>query len=189
MLIPILLIIVTVFLIVIAYLIYRKIKRGVKYTVDKSSEISSQYIDKWRSQEQRKKLPKIVQKGYDDYQSIDDAINQLPLKWQLKLMPLKHKSNNLILEISHHLITDEAFERSKLNSLRSFFNHSLDAFKQLSQKLVSDHKTLSEEESQRAKENIIIIYNDLIRHEKILHKKRKFEFDVLMDVIKARLKS
>jgi len=173
----------------IGYLIYHKIKRSVKYTYDKSTEISSQFMDKWRSKEQRKKLPKIVQTGFDDYLIIENTINQLPPVWQLKLLPLKQKSNKLLLEISHHLTNDEAFERTKLNSVRSFFNHSLDALKQFTQKLLSDHETLSDAESQRAKENIILIYNDLIHHEKILRKKRKFEFDVLMDVIKARLKS
>ncbi|MEH6455419.1 MAG: hypothetical protein V7749_03800 [Cocleimonas sp.] len=173
----------------IGFVVYRKIKRGVKYTYDKSTEISSQYMDKWRSQEQRKKLPEIVQKGFDDYKTIENTISQLPPVWQLKLTPLKQKSNQLLSEISQHLIDDESFERTKLTSLRSFFNHSLDAFKQFTLKLLSDHEKMSDEETQRAKENIKLIYNDLLHHEKILHKKRKFEFDVLMDVIKARLKS
>jgi len=173
----------------IAYVVYRKIKRGVKYTYDKSAEISSQYIDKWRNQEQRKKLPKIVQTGFDDFTIIEENIEKLPAVWQLKLLPLKQKANSLLAEISQHLIEDEEFERSKLTSLRSFFNHSLDALKQFTQKLVSDHDSLSDVETERAKENINVIYKDLLHHEKILHKKRKFEFDVLMDVIKARLKS
>ncbi len=170
------------------YYIYRKIKRGVKFTYDKSAELSSEYMDKWRNQEQRKKLPKIVQTGFDNYQAIEDAIENLPPVWQLKLMPLKQKSNSLLNEISYHLTEDESFERSKFNSVRSFFNHSLDALKQLTQKLESDHKSLSEEDETRVRENIKLIYDDLLRHEKILHKSRKFDFDVLMDVIKARLK-
>ena len=170
------------------YYIYRKIKRGVKFTYDKSAELSSEYMDKWRNQEQRKKLPKIVQTGFDNYQAIEDAIENLPPVWQLKLMPLKQKSNSLLNEISYHLTEDESFERSNFNSVRSFFNHSLDALKQLTQKLESDHKSLSEEDETRVRENIKLIYDDLLRHEKILHKSRKFDFDVLMDVIKARLK-
>ena len=173
----------------ITYLIYRKIKRGVKYTYDKSSKLSSQYMDNWRSKEQIKKLPIIVQKGFDDFKVIDASINKLPPLWQLKLLPLKQKSNQLLAEISQQLIEDESFERAKLNSLRSFFNHSLDAFKQFSLKLVSDHQTLTVAETERAKENIKVIYNDLLHHEKVLHKSRKFDFDVLMDVIKARLKN
>ncbi|MGK0273089.1 MAG: hypothetical protein ACI88H_003766, partial [Cocleimonas sp.] len=125
---------------------------------------------------------------FDNYQSIETNINKLPPIWQLKLLPLKQKSNSLLNEISHHLITDESFERSKLNSVRSFFNHSLDALNQFTQKLLSDHKSLSDAEIKRAKENIKLIYDDLLHHEKVLHKTRKFDFDVLMDVIKARLK-
>ena len=107
----------------------------------------------------------------------------------MQLIPLKQKSNQLLGEISQHLIDDEDFERSQLTSLRSFFIHSLDALKQFSQKLLSDHDKMSDSETARAQENIKVIYKDLLHHEKILHKKRKFEFDVLMDVIKARLKS
>ena len=173
----------------IGYVIYRKIKRGVKYTYDKSTEFSSHYIDKWRSKEQRKKLPEIVQKGFDDYLIIEYTINQLPPVWQLKLLPLKQKTNSLLNEISQHLIDDEEFERSKLTSLRSFFNHSLDAFKQFSKKLLINNQTLTDDETERVKENINVIYKDLLHHEKILHKKGKLDFDVLMDVIKARLKS
>ena len=188
-LIPLILLFGGIFFSLIGYMLYRKIKRGVKYTIDKSSEFSTQYMDKWRNREQRKKLPTIVQKGFDEYDIIEKTIDQLPPIWQLKLIPLKNKSNALLGEISHHLITDEAFEGSKFNSVRSFFNHSLDALKQFTQKLLSDHKTLTDSETERAKENIKIIYDDLLRHEKILHKSRKFDFDVLMDVIKARLKS
>ena len=173
----------------IGYVVYRKIKKGFKYTYDKSTEFSSQYMDKWRNQEQRKKLPKIVQRGFDDVQIIENTINQLPPVWQLKLLPLKQKSNSLLIEITQHLIEDEEFERSKLTSLRSFFNHSLDALKQFSQKLLINNQTLTDEETERVKENIRVIYNDLLHHEKILHKKSKLDFDILMDVIKARLKS
>lgn len=187
-LIPLILLFGGIIFLIVAYLIYRKIKRGIKYTIDKSSEFSTQYRDKMRSNEQRKKLPKIVQVGFDDYETIENTIAKLPPTWQLKLLPLKQKSNSLLNEISHLLLTDESFERSKLNSVRSFFNHSLDALKQLTQKLLSDSKSLSDEEAEKAKENIRIIYDDLLRHEKILHKTRKFDFDVLMDVIKARLK-
>ena len=187
--IPFILFICLILFIVIAFLIYRKIKRGLKYTYDKSTEFSEQYREKLRSKEQRNKLPKIVQKGLDDFQVIEKTIEQLPAIWQLKLLPLKQKSNSLLNEISHHLISDESLERSRLNSVRSFFNHSLDALKQLTQKLLSDHKSLTELETEKAKENIQIIYKDLLRQEKILHKSRKFDFDVVMDVIKARLKS
>jgi len=187
--IPLILLFGGVFFSLFAYYVYRKIKRGVKFTYDKSAEISSEYMDKWRSKEERNKLPKIVQTGLDNYQIIEKTIDKLPPVWQLKLLPLKQKSNSLLNEISHHLLHDESFERSKFNSVRSFFNHSLDAFKQLVQKLDSDRESLSEEDTERVKENIKLIYNDLLHHEKILHKSRKFDFDVLMDVIKARLKS
>lgn len=178
-----------IFFSLFAYIVYRKIKRGVKYTYDKSAEISSEFWDKRRHQEQRKKLPTIVQKGFDDYTVIEDIIAELPPVWQLKLMPLKQKSFALINEISHHLLHDESFERTKFNSVRSFFNHNLDALKQLTQKLKSHHSNLSNEDSDKVRENIKLIYKDMLRHERTLHKSSKFDFDVVMDVIKARLKS
>jgi len=186
--IPLILLFGGIFFSFIGYYIYRKIKRGVKYTYDKSAELSSEYLDKWRNLEQRKKLPTIVQNGLDDFQVIEKTIDKLPAIWQLKLIPLKQKSESLLNEISHNLINDESFERSRFSSVRSFFNHSLDALKQLSLKLQSHHEALSDADSDKVKENIKLIYKDLLHHEKILHKSRKFDFDVLMEVIKARLK-
>ena len=56
-------------------------------------------------------------------------------------------------------------------------------------KLLSDHESLSADEVDKAKDNIKLIYEDLLHHEKVLNKKRKLDFDILMDVIKSRLKS
>jgi len=171
-----------------AFIVYRKIKRGVKYTIDKSSEISSQYIDKYKSHEQRKQFPKIVQNGFDDYDSIEQSIENLSPIWQLKLLPLKKKANHVLTEISQSLIEDSNFEQKKLPFIRSFFTQSLDAFKQFASKLQSDQDSLTDDETQKAEENIQLIYDDLLHHEELMRNKRKFEFDVLMDVIKARLK-
>jgi len=177
-----------IFFSLFAFFVYRKVKRGVKYTYDKSAELSNEVMDKWRNKEQRKQLPEIVQRGLDDFDIIEKAIERIPAVWQLKLLPLKQKSNSLLNEISHNLLHDDSFERTKLNSVRSFFNHSLDALKQLTLKIESDHKSLAEDDEQKLKDNIKLIYDDLLHHEKILHKSRKFDFDVLMEVIKARIK-
>jgi len=142
----------------LGFFIYRKIKKGITFTIDKSSEISSQFINKLKNQEERKTLPKIVQTGFDDFENIEASIKQLPPTWQLKLLPLK------------------------------IFIHTLDAFKQFAQKLQTNHALLTNEETKKAEENIQVIYDDLLHHETLMQNKRKFEFDVLMDVIKARLK-
>ena len=187
-LIPFILLFGGIFFFIFAFIVYRKIKRGVKYTYDKGAEISAEYFDKRRNQEIRNKLPTIVQKGLDDYKVIEKTIEDLPPVWQLKLMPLKRKADSLLNEISYHLINDESFERSKFNSVRSFFNHTLDTLKQLTLKLKSHHRDLSDADAEKARDNIKLIYEDMLRHEKTLHKSQKFDFDVVMDVIKARLK-
>ena len=77
-LIPFILLFGGIFFIIFAFIVYRKIKRGVKYTYAKGAEISAEYFDKRRNQEVRNKLPTIVQKGFDDYQIIEQTIEVLP---------------------------------------------------------------------------------------------------------------
>jgi len=47
---------------------------------------------------------------------------------------------------------------------------------------------MSSDEIEKARQNISVFKADLLNHQETLHKVRRFDFDVVMDVIKARLK-
>ena len=184
-LLPIIFFIGTIVLGLVAYLIYRKIRRGIEYTYQKSSELANQQQQKWKHKDQLKKQPKLVQQGFNDLKQAEELTASLPVEWQTALQPLLTKASEILDEI----IIDPEFENNKLDSMRSFFIHTLDALKQFTQKLNTDHKRMSDSEIKIARENISVIDSDLKHHQQILQKKRKFDFDVLMAVIKARLKS
>ena len=169
----------------VAYFVYRKIRRGIEYTYQKSAELANQQQQKWKHKDQLKKQPKLVQQGFSDLKQAEELTASLPEEWQTALQPLLTKASEILDEI----IIDPEFENKKLDSMRSFFIHTLDALKQFTQKLNTDHKRMSDSEIETARENINVIDSDLLRYQKILQKKRKFDFEVLMAVIKARLKS
>ena len=184
-LLPFVLLFGSILFLLVSFYIYRKIKRGLHFTYNKGAEIANEQQQKWKDKEQFKKLPEIVQKGFTNVESIEKSSRTLPKEWSDLVNPLVQKAKEILDEIA----SDKKIENNKLTSMRTFFIHTLDALKQFVEKLNSDHKHMSVSETEKARQNINVIKADLLHHQQILHKKRKFDFDVLMDVIKARLKS
>ncbi|MEE9327808.1 MAG: hypothetical protein V3U71_10995 [Cocleimonas sp.] len=186
---PVIVLIVTIVLAVLAFYIFRKLRRGVKVTFKKGADIANEQQQKWQEnreqKEHRKKQPEIVQKGFRDLDKIEKAAQKLPIKWSTLTCPLIEDCQIILEDLtSEHPTISE----SKVNSIRTFFNHTLDALYQFIEKINTDHQQMTADEIEKAQENISIIKADLSYHKKIIHKKRKLDFDVLMDVIKARLK-
>jgi ABC-type nickel/cobalt efflux system permease component RcnA len=191
--IPLVLILSVLIILIGAYIVYRKVRRGIEFTLEKSSEFASEQQQKWEAKEKQKKQPEILQKGLKTYAELHDNINHLPKSWQSSLEPLSHIAKSILDEIEDEVIL-EASESTgvhspkKLNTVRPFFNHSLKALLQLTQKIRTDYKAMDAEDTEKARQNITVIKADLLRHQRTLHKGRKMDFDVAMDVIKARLK-
>lgn len=181
---PIILVIIVIVLTVLAFYLIRKIRRGVKVTLKKGADIANDQQQKWQKKEQLKKLPDIIQKGFQELHKIKKSADKLPAQWKTITSPLINDCQ-IILD---DLIVEEPISESKINSIRTFFNHTLDALNQFIEKINADHQQMTSDEVEKAQENISIIKADLAHHKKIIHKKRKLDFDVLMDVIKARLK-
>jgi phosphoribosyl-ATP pyrophosphohydrolase len=186
---PIVLIVIAIVLAVLAFYIIRKLRRGVKITFKKGADIANEQQQKWQQnrdqKEHRKKQPEIVQKGFRDFDEIEKAAKKLPSKWKLLTSPLIEDCQVILDDLT---ADQDTISESKVNSIRTFFNHTLDALYQFIEKINTDHQQMTIDEIEKAQENISIIKADLLYHKKIIHKKRKLDFDVLMDVIKARLK-
>ena len=192
-LIPLILIISVVLVTVVGFLVYRKIRRGIEFTLEKSSEFATEQQQKWQIKEKQKKQPEILQKGLKNYREITNNITYLPNDWQNAFKPLTSIAKSILDEIEDATILEvsesgKIRSPKKLNAVRPFFNHSLKALLQLTQKIKTDYKVMDAEDTEKARQNITVIKADLLRHQKILHKGRKMDFDVAMDVIKARLK-
>ena len=192
-LIPFVLLILLLLSAIVIWFVYKKVKKGIGYTMKKGAEIASDQQQKWTEKEQRKKFPDILQKGFSDYDKIYTTTMSLPEEWHLSLMPIVDKAKEILDEVALEFESEDektkaSEQNKKLNSIRSFFIHSLDALHQFVEKLSSDHHKMNIDEIDKARQNINVFKADLLSHQETLHKVRRFDFDVVMDVIKARLK-
>ena len=178
---------------IIIWFVYKKVKKGIGYTMKKGAEIASDQQQKWTEKGQQKRFPKILQKGFSDYDKIYNTTASLPKEWESSVMPIVSTAKDILDETALEFEGEGAQdipnkENKKLNSIRSFFIHSLDALLQFVDKLSSDHHKMTANEVEKARQNINVFKADLLSHQETLHKVRRFDFDVVMDVIKARLK-
>jgi len=190
-LIPFFLLFGTLFFGIVSFFIIRKIRRVLKATLEKGSELANKQQKNWAKREQRKKLPDILQKGFDQYDKLVVSHDSLPLEWKTALSPLVTESKLILDEVAEGVEQDDKGDSSnnkKLNSIRSFFNHTLDALLQFSEKLNSNHAQMNAEQIEKVRQNITVFKADLLNHQETLLKAKHMDFDVMMDVIKARLK-
>jgi len=194
-LIPFILIFGALFFGIMSYIVIKKIKKWLEYTVKKGAELASQQQQKWTKKEQRKKLPDILQKGFDQYEKLLSSHASLPLEWKIALDPIIIQAKEIIDDVAEGVegvadakINDRTHNK-KLNSIRPFFNHTLDALLQFTEKLNSDYAQMNESQIDKARQNITVFKADLNNHQEKLLKAKRMDFDVLMDVIKARLGS
>ncbi len=186
---PLLTIITLLLIAIISFFLYRKIKKIIHSTYQKGAELANDQHKKWTKKEQRKKLPKLVQKGCDDYEVLSENLEQLTPEWKNAFKPLVTQAKEILDEVLADVMERTNGENSKkLSSIRSFFHHTLDAMSQFSKKLKDDHQHMSNDQIDIARQNLTLFKADLMRHKQTLNKGRKLDFDVLMDVIKARLK-
>ena len=187
-LIPFVLVFGALFFGIISYIVIRKIKKGLQYTVKKGAELASKQQQKWTEKEQRKKLPDILQKAFTQYEQLVESHASLPANWKNVLEPVIKQAKEILNEVAEGADINDSTYNKKLNSIRPFFNHSLDALLQFTEKLNSDHAEMSEAQIDKARQNITVFKADLLDHQEKLLKAKRFDFDVSMDVIKARLK-
>ena len=190
---PFILLILVLLTIIFLWFVFKKIRRGIDVSVKKGAEIANDQQQKWTEKGQRKKQPEIIQQGYRDYEAIISVVKLLPAHWKVILEPIAAQSKEILDEVALEFKPNSANKKSehqnkKLNSVRSFFIHSLGALLQFVEKLASDHGKMTEAEIGKAQKNITVFRADLLQHQETLHKVRRFDFDVVMDVIKARLR-
>jgi len=170
-----------IILLVIAYLIYRKIRRSVSNAWDKSAEVVSDQQERWKQREILKQQPDFIQKAHQQSEQVEQDTGELPPEWQALLAPLNTAMED-ILTIS---IGDE----KRAEKVRSFYNTSLPAYAAFVAKLKTDHLHLDAVEKQKAIDNLAVFKTDFERYDSRIQQARRFDFDVLMDVIKVRLKN
>ncbi len=180
----------------ITFFVYRKIKKIVLSTYKKSAALAAEKQQQWKDKGNRKQFPDMLQKGFEIYDSIAQSVDSLPEDWSTQLKPLTTQAKQILDELAFKVESIKTEKKNTeerksdiVNNMRTFFIHTLDALQQFTEKINQDNNHMSTDQITKAKENIIVLAADLDHHQKILDKQRKFDFDVLMDVIKARLKT
>jgi len=166
-------------LLIVAYVIYRKIRRGVTNAWDKSAEVVFDQQQRWKQREMLKSQPEFIQKAHEQSEQISKDTTELPVEWQTRLEPL----DAAMVDILNISISDT----KRADKVRSFYNTSLPAYASFVEKLKTDHAHLDEVEQQKAIENLTVFKTDFERYDTSIQQARRFDFDVLMDVIKVRL--
>lgn len=163
------------------YMAYRKVKRGIGGAWDKGVETLSEQQQRWKRREQLKSLPEFIQQAHQQSETIEQDTELLPAGWQASLRPL-NSAMQTILNISVN-------DLPKAEKIRTFYNTSLPAYAGFVAKLRTDHLHLDDEEKQKAVDNLAVFEADFAQYEQRIQAARRFDFDVLMDVIKVRLKN
>ena len=168
-------------LLVIAYVIYRKIRRSVSNAWDKSAEVMTDQQQRWKQREALKQQPEFIQKAHKQSEQIETDMAELPADWQASLVPL----NTAMADILNISVADA----KRADKVRTFYNTSLPAYASFVAKLKTDHLHLDAVEKQKAMDNLAVFKADFERYDGSIQQARRFDFDVLMDVIKVRLKN
>jgi len=170
-----------ILLLVVAYLAYRKVRRGIGSAWDKSVEVATEQQERWKRREQLKTLPDFMQKAHEQSEQIEEDTKALTSEWSSLLKPLNSEMQRILSTTANDL--------KRADKVRSFYNTSLPAYAKFVAKLKTDHMQLHEDEIEKAKENLAVFKEDFQRYDEGVQQARRFDFDVLMDVIKVRLKN
>ena len=160
--------------------LWNKFSGAVTHVIEKGSDVASLQQEKWKLREKRKKLPSEIQKLIVQYEELLESNDDLSKPWQDAMKPVYKALGDIV-----HVLTAAP---KKVNKVRSLFSVSMPALEKFIATVKADQRFMNDTETQKAQENIDVIYKDLQQHELTLQKSRRFDFDVLMDVIKIRLK-
>jgi len=173
---------------VFGYYLFKKITDWSILGYKKSIDLINKKKRQREREEARKQYPEIVQKGFQDFEKLKENLATLLPEWKQSLSPVIDLAEQILNEIAQELTDNNTELNGKLNTIRPFFNHSLDALLQFVAKLNRDAATMDEVLIEKARQNINLFKADLLKHKQALKNIRHQEFDVLMDVTRERLK-
>jgi predicted PurR-regulated permease PerM len=161
-------------------LLWKKFTHTMTHVIEKGSNVALQQQEKWKRREKRKKLPNEIQQLIVQYEALLESNNALSEPWQHSMQPVYKALGDIV-----HILTAAPKKRNKV---RALFSVSLPALEKFISTIKADQTFMDDVETQKAQHNIDVIFKDLQQHEHVLQKSRRFDFDVMMDVIKIRLK-
>ncbi len=144
--------------------------------------VGGQY-QRWKmeraAKEAEKRVPDFLKQAGERLRHIDSQVEQLHPKWQGRMQPLIREAKTL-------------WQRSLVNpeqsdNIRSFFTVTLKALEGLTQALLDMQGVMQPAEAAKAQQNIERLMTDVYKYRARLESKKRFDFHVMMELIKQRL--
>lgn len=127
-----------------------------------------------------KLLPSFMKKGIAQFDHSLSLMSELSHDWQEQLVSIASRAE-AVIEMS-------AQKKKQARQIRTFFTVSLPAFERLIMALQADANFMTDAEAEKVRLNIKILERDFTRHYEQISDSRKFDFDVVMESIKQRIK-
>jgi len=161
------------------FLIY-KLNRGIKSAFKKGVEIKDEQQRKWQKRSEYKHLTDFIKDGIKRFDSIKKEVKNLPADWQGRIAEL--------MDIADDIVTLAIDRPKQARSIRPFFTVTLKSFKRFVEALQDDYSLDQDsKEEQKALQNITVFKADMLQFQEKLNHARRFDFDVVMDVIRQRI--
>jgi hypothetical protein len=125
-------------------------------------------------------LPVYMQQGMHRLSVVKQCSVSLPERWRLLLRPVIAKAD----EIGSVVLENPKYGEA----IRRFFTVTLDAFEAFVEALLKDHTVMGRIEEEKAMQSIEVFRKDFLAYDTVLSAKRRFDFQVLTDVIRHRLR-
>jgi len=161
------------------YLIFAII-RWIKRLFSTTTEFANTQHQDWKSRQSEKNIPVHLKEANKRLKRIQKHSEQLSAKWQFLLNP--------VIEGAQELINTGLEKPDQTQSIRTFYTVTLKTLESFTQTLVDVGSTLQKAEEEKAKQSIELFMTDVYKYRSKVNSKKHFDFHVMMDMIKQRLK-
>ena len=157
--------------------------RWVKQLFSASSQFVNDQHKDWQAKqydkEAEKNMPGFLVEGKKRLQHINQQSDLLNEKWQLLLRP--------VIDDSQFLLNTAIDKPEQAQAARSFFTVTLKTLDGFTEALVDMKGVMQNDEEEKAKQNIEVFMTDIYKYRAKIESKKRFDFHVMMEVIKQRL--
>lgn len=178
----------TIVSVILFFSFFKWIKRQLNFV----QTYAKQQYQRWKIRQSEKQaeermeknIPVFLREASKRVTHIDQLSEQLSSKWQ-------HLTNPLVKE-AHEMLKDGMTDPGQAQLTRPYFAITLKALEGFIEALVDmkaakqNADVMHEEEERQAKDTIEVLMNDTYKYRAKLESKKRFDFHVMMEVIKQR---
>ncbi len=176
--------------ILLLLLIFAAIRWAKRFFSSSQGFVNSQH-QVWKDRQVKKKAeekseeeakedtPEFLRQASQRLESIDKNATQLTEKWRLLLSP--------VIKASHEMLQRGIAKPEQAQLTRSFFTVTIKALEGFTETLVDMKGVMQDKENEKARQSIAIFMDDIHKYRARFESKKRFDFQIMMEVIKQRL--